>query len=106
MTHSPRIALPEVLALAGYSRSTLRARQRAGLMPWPVDRGGRGGIYQRDAVLKALGLLEETPVDPAGAWTFNPEAYRAALAADRAGTTLQRNRRRPDLHLVSDRSDP
>jgi len=101
-----RLSLPEVLTLAGYSRSTLRARQRAGLMPWPIDRGGRGGIYQRDAVLKALGLLEEVEPDPAAAWAFNPVAFEAALAADRAGAKLQRNRRRPDLHLVSDRSDP
>jgi len=90
-----RLSLPEVLALAGYSRSTLRTRQKAGRMPWPIDRGGRGGIYQRDAVLKALGLLEEEPTDPAGAWAFNPVAYQAALAADRAGAKLQRNRAKP-----------
>lgn len=90
-----RLSLPEVLALAGYSRSTLRTRQKAGRMPWPIDRGARGGIYQRDAVLNALGLLEDKPVAPASAWAFNPVAYEAALAADRAGAKLQRNRRQP-----------
>lgn len=91
MTLPARLALPEVLALAGYSRTTLRARQRAGLMPWPIDRGGKGGIYLRDAVLKALGLLEEKAPE-ADPWTFNAEAYRAALAAEKAGAKLQRNK--------------
>lgn len=96
MTHPARLALPEVLALAGYSRTTLRARQRAGLMPLPIDRGGKGGIYLRDTVLKALGLLEDKAPE-ADPWTFNPEAYRAALAANKAGAKLQRNRRQTPL---------
>lgn len=75
--------LPQVLELAGYSRSTLRSRQRAGKMPWPTERGGRGGIYNRDAILQALGIAKDAARDPAAAWAFNPEAYEAALAAQR-----------------------
>jgi hypothetical protein len=58
-TLPPRLDLPTVLALAGYSRSTLRNRQRAGLMPKPVDRGATGGIFDRDAVLKALKIVKD-----------------------------------------------
>jgi predicted DNA-binding transcriptional regulator AlpA len=94
MEFPARLSLPEVLALAGYSRSTLRTRQKAGRMPWPIDRGGRGGIYQRDAVLKALGLLEEKAPE-ADPWAFNPAAYEAALAAEKAGAKLQRNKAKP-----------
>ena len=80
MSLPPRLHLPQVLVLAGYSRSTLRSRQRAGAMPMPIDRGGRGGIYDRDAVLKALGIAQDAAPDPADAWTFKPDAYRDALA--------------------------
>lgn len=75
----PRIATPTVLDLAGYGRSTLRNRQRARLMPEPIDRGGRGGIYDRDAVLKALGLAQDEPAarDP---WDFDDDAFERAAA--------------------------
>ena len=75
-----RIHQPEVLKLAGYSRTTLRARQRAGAMPYAIDRGAQGNIYDRDAVLKALGMAQDATPDPADAWTFKPDAYRDALA--------------------------
>ena len=75
-----RIHLPQVLTLAGYSRTTLRARQRAGVMPLPIDRGARGGIFDKAAVLKALGMTQDAAPDPADAWTFKPDAYRDALA--------------------------
>ena len=77
---SERIHLPELLALAGYSRTTLRSRQRAGAMPLPIDRGARGGIFDKAAVLKALGMTQDATPDPADAWTFKPDAYRDALA--------------------------
>ena len=70
-----RIPLPVVLALAGYSRSTLRNRQRAKLMPLPVDLGATGGIYDRDAVLKALKIVKDDAV-PKQDWSVDPDAIR------------------------------
>lgn len=84
-----RIATPIVLALAGYSRSTLRNRQKAGLMPLKIDRGGGGHIFDRDAVLKDLRIWHESAreedVDP---WMSDPDEYRKALARqNRKGPT-------------------
>ena len=76
---NPRIHQPEVLALAGYSRATLKARQTAGRMPKPIDRGKHGAIYDRGAVLKALGIAhDDAPAtDP---WDFDPDALRDHFA--------------------------
>ena len=89
----PRLHQPQVLALAGYSVATLRKRQAAGRMPMPVDRGGRGGIYDRDAVLKALGLAqdenaEHTP-DP---WDVDPDALNRRLSRPIRGAQAPRGR--------------
>lgn len=73
----PRLPLPTVLDLAGYGRSTLRNRQRAHLMPEPIDRGARGGIYDRDAVLKALGIAQDVEPQSDDPWKFNRDAFRA-----------------------------
>ena len=97
MSLPPRLHLPQVLALAGYSRSTLRSRQRAGVMPMPIDRGGRGGIYDRDAVLKALGMAQDETPDPADAWTFKPDAYRDALAGQIRRPQEARRRHEPGV---------
>ena len=43
-------------ALARYSSSTLWKRIDAGVMPAPIDRGGRGFLFDRQAVRAALGL--------------------------------------------------
>ena len=69
-----------VLALAGYSRSTLSNRQRDGKMPKPIDRGGSGGIYDRDEVLKALGMmgLEDKAPDH-DPWDVDLESLRRRL---------------------------
>lgn len=76
--------MPLVLALAGYNRVTLWRRQRANLMPLPIDRGGQGGIYDRDAVLKALGMAsEQTPSAAVDVWQSDPDAYKAAGEAMR-----------------------
>lgn len=88
----PRLPLPLVLELACYSRSTLRLRQRAGRMPYPIDRGGTGGIYDRDAVLKALGLAQDEKPEAVDPWTFNPDAYREALARQARTARSQRKR--------------
>lgn len=80
-TLPPRLHQPQILALAGYSRTTLRARQSAGRMPLPVDRGKHGGIYDRDAVLKALGLTQDEQTStPADAWDFEPGALNKRLS--------------------------
>ena len=71
-----RIHLPEVLALAKYGRVTLWRRQRAGKMPLPIDRGACGGIYDRDAVLKALGMNDDAPTQQESAWTRNLDAVQ------------------------------
>lgn len=66
--------------MARYGATTLWRKRRAGLMPEPIDRGAED-IYDRDAVLKALGLLPETVAadnDNADPWTVNPDAIRQA----------------------------
>ena len=80
MPTTDRLTTPQVLALAGYSRATLRRRMAAGRMPEPIDRCGSGGIYDGAAVRKALGLEPEPPADPAAAWDVNPDAIREARA--------------------------
>lgn len=70
-----------VLALCGYSSSTLWARIKAGKMPKAVDRGAQGYIWLRDEVLLALGLI----IDPKAAplydpWDFDDEAFDRAFA--------------------------
>lgn len=112
----PRLALPQVLELAGYKRATLRSRQRAGKMPWPIDRGGRGGIYDRDAVLKALGIAQDASrTDTPDPWDVAPDAINQRLARPVRGAQASRGRQRPGvfpgagkappLRLASDRSD-
>lgn len=110
----PRLHLPQVLELAGYGRTTLRARQRAGKMPWPIDRGPRGGIYDRDAVLKALGIAQDANSEERDPWDFEPGAINEHLAraVRRAQTAGGRQRpivlsspgAAPPLRLASDRS--
>lgn len=79
-TLPPRLHQPQVLSLAGYSRSTLRTRQDAGRMPLPIDRGKHGGIYDRDAVLKALGLAQDDQHAPSDPWDFKPGAINDRLS--------------------------
>lgn len=76
----PRLHLPQVLELAGYGRSTLWQRQRAGRMPKPIDRGPRGGIYNRDAVLTALGISAHDQHEAPDPWDIDPDALREALS--------------------------
>lgn len=56
----PRMTTTEVCELAGYGPVTLMRRVRAGRMPEPVDRA-REHIFDRDQVMKALGLVELQP---------------------------------------------
>ena len=76
----PRLHQPQVIALAGYSVATLRKRQAAGRMPKPIDRGPRGGIYDRDAVLKALGMKHDEDAPSPDPWDFAPGAVNRHLA--------------------------
>ena len=54
-----RLTTAEVLALARFSRGTLTSRIKAGLMPPPIDSGGGGKLYDRDAVLLGLKIIAD-----------------------------------------------
>ena len=70
----------EVCALARYTRATLWRRIDAGHMPKPIDRGSGGYLFDRTAVLTALGMNKPQPESDQKEWDFDPEAYRAAHA--------------------------
>jgi predicted DNA-binding transcriptional regulator AlpA len=74
-----RMTTREVCALARYSSSTLWKRIKQGRMPPPVDRGGGGHLFNRRAVLMALGT---DAADEPAAILVQPDAFRAALARD------------------------
>lgn len=87
------MAVGYLLALAGYGRSTLNARIAAGQMPKPVGRGRDGQMFNRDAVLRALGLEAPTPKPPRvsdGSEWMMTEAQQAELSEK-----LRDKRRRP-----------
>lgn len=75
-----RVPLPMVLAVCGYGSATLRRRRKQKRMPEPIDRGGDGGIYDRDAVLKALGIEPASGRDEVDPWDFEPGAINEHLA--------------------------
>lgn len=83
----PRLTRPEVLELGRFSESELRKRIKAGEMPGPVDRRCRPHVFDRDAVLLALGVggasadIEDDP------WKVDPEAI------ERSRATMSRRRR-------------
>lgn len=79
-TLPPRLHMPQVLELAGYGRTTLWSRQKAGEMPMPIDRGPRGGIFNRDAVLSALGIADNVEQEERDPWIVDPDALRKAFA--------------------------
>lgn len=76
----PRLTTPEVLELARYGRAKLRAQRKAGRMPDPIDRGGDGDIYDRDAVFKALGIAQDDKQSTASPWIVDPDVLREAFA--------------------------
>jgi hypothetical protein len=53
----PRLTTIEVCDIAGYGPQTLNKRIKEGRMPAPVDKA-KTLIFDRDAVLMALGLME------------------------------------------------
>jgi hypothetical protein len=57
-----RLMRSEVCALARISPERLRRKIRAGTMPKPVDRG-REDLFDRDAVLEALGRKTDEAQD-------------------------------------------
>ncbi|WP_022697876.1 helix-turn-helix transcriptional regulator [Euryhalocaulis caribicus] len=69
-----RLTTSEVCALARYGKATLWRRIREKQMPPPVDRG-RESLFDRKAVEKALGLVDD---DQTPALSFNADAYREA----------------------------
>lgn len=79
-TWPPRLLRSEVLQLARYSLSKLRARIKDGRMPRPIDRGTEA-IFDRDAVLRALGLMQdEKPEQSDDQWGVDPDAIGEARA--------------------------
>lgn len=62
-----RITTSQVLDLAGVSTQTLRKRITQGTMPGAVDKGFEL-LFDRDAVLKALGLVNEPVQAEAVSW--------------------------------------
>lgn len=61
-----RITTTQVCDLAGYGPQALARRIHLGLMPKPVD-VGRERLFDRDAVLQALGLVKADDV-PVASW--------------------------------------
>lgn len=81
-----RLTLSEVCQLAGYSRTTLEKRIKAGRMPAPVDRG-RERLFDRQAVYKALGILVE-PSQHAAVEQSDPWGKAANAIAQRHTASL------------------
>lgn len=74
----PRLTTAQVCALAQCSETTLWRRRRqdpAWLPPAPVQLG-RATMFDRAAVLKALGMVEDAPANDE--WTVDPDAIRQA----------------------------
>ena len=60
-----RISTMQVCDLGGFCEHTLKKRIASGEMPASIDRTGAGFLYDRDAVLRALGLVEVRGTEPA-----------------------------------------
>lgn len=72
-TYPPRLLRSEVLALARSSPSKLRERIKDGRMPAPIDRGTED-LFDRDAVLRALGLMQDEKPEPTdGQWSADQD---------------------------------
>lgn len=63
----PRIATDTVCDLAGYCAGTLSLRIKGGIMPKPIDKA-KQNIFDRDAVLRALGLMDGAAKQPEASW--------------------------------------
>src|ERR1700722_4841187 len=57
---SLRMTTDEVCHLARFGRGKLRRRIKTGKFPKPIDRGGKGYIWNRATVLDALGINRPT----------------------------------------------
>jgi len=77
----PRLYTSEVCRLARYGVSTLWRERKAGRMPGPIGHG-RQDIFDRDAVFKALGMIQDAAASPADddPWSVDPDAIRQARA--------------------------
>ena len=77
-----RMTTTEVCALARFSAITLWRRRKQGKMPRAIDRG-REALFDRDAVLRALGMhLPEKQCAPEAddPWAVNRDAINAIKA--------------------------
>ena len=112
-----RLYTSEVVRLARYSVTTLWRKRRRGEMPAPIDQGEEA-IFDRDAVLKALGMIHDAAPPAADPdddpWSVNPDAIRQARTGNvrHAASPKGRNRagvlpgpsKAPALRLVA--ADP
>ena len=76
----PRMTTVEVCALARYGKATLFRRIDAGHMPRPLDRGGGGYLFDRKAVLIALGMNDDAAAVERKSWRVEPDVYQTALS--------------------------
>ena len=105
----PRLTTAEVCALARIAPVTLWRRIKAGVLKLEPCDQGRSALFDRQAVLIALGMVKDAP---APNWTFDPDAYHQARsrkvrdAASAGGRHISRPVRgaaaAPSVRLVSD----
>jgi predicted site-specific integrase-resolvase len=67
MTPLLRLTLREVVEVSRLSAATLRRRWRAGKFPAPIDRG-KQLIFDRAAVMTAIGAPQEPDAKPRAKW--------------------------------------
>ena len=73
-----RLTTAEVCQLARISPATLWRRIKARTLALaPCDRG-RQALYERDAVLRAFGMLKDAPAHETDDWTVDAHAIREA----------------------------
>lgn len=72
-----RLLLSEVVVLSKLSAATLRRRWRAGKFPAPIDRG-KQLIFDREAVLKAIGAPQTPATTPRPKWIVRGTAESSA----------------------------
>lgn len=81
-----RLTTCEVLALARCSKATLRRRQRRGQYPKAVEHG----VYLRDQVLQALGLVPQFGNYDDGKFKEAADAFHRDRASGKRGATSAR----------------
>lgn len=59
-------------------------------MPLEIDNGGRGGIFDRDAVLCALGIKDDGQQQERDPWEFDDAAFDQAFSRPLRGSKKKR----------------